>query len=465
MTHTRHAKHTGDTRAGMWFGRGMSSPRGRVATAMTVAVLVAMVPVMTACSNSTGTAQTTDASSPESDAKVTPQAGTRDGGVTAEPSAPQETPEQQERRRQEALKATISTHVAPSPYEEDALLYGNEPLVAGTSPASTACGISMASDTAGGTVAFAELSRAIADIEAQGYTIGMSMCDLAGTEILAYNADDPLYPASAIKGPYVLSVWRDMGSPSGAVRRWTENIFGWSDNDSYHAMQDTYGGAPLRRLAEECGLGMSWYDGDVWSWSQWYYPRTSAADMSQMWVACSEYVLDMGNDSSADLREFILDREVSPMRDGLGGGATTYAKAGWISEGGDCGATPAAVDSGIVLWPDGRSYVLTIMTNTEEDMDAVATLAACADRCHFAMTNPDSERNAMRADTGAVTSGGMATVAQAPDSTVVTDHTVTTGDLRGVLDATSPTAFPRTTSNDTPVGAENELVALRSMLP
>lgn len=415
-THARHATpaDADDMRKNMRGGTGAGASRqgehsvaGRIATVMAFALLVtsllATPATLSACSDpdATGGRQATNQAGTAPTPADTLGTGTQEAGepgdgtpAPAQQTRPRETPEQRELRRQEALKATIRTSVAPSPYEEDSLLYGNEPAEDGAGLSGTEGEISMSSDAARGTIALAELSRAIAEVEEQGYSVGIAVRDLSGEGILAYGADNPLYPASAIKGPYVLSVWRDAGSPSGSVRRWAERIFGWSDNDSYHAMQDAYGGSPLRRLADECDLDLSWYGGDKWSWSQWYYPHTSASDMSRMWVACSGCVLDEDSNDAEELRGLILDREVSPIRDGLGDVPATYAKAGWISEGGDYGATPAAVDAGIVAWPDGRAYVMAIMTDTEEDMDAVATIAACVDRCHFAMTHPAGAQDA-----------------------------------------------------------------------
>lgn len=284
------------------------------------------------------------------------------------------------------LHPSLNAYVAPSPYGSNAAKVGNEET---ESPVpSTRAGLSAASDTVGGTVAWQELSRAIRTIEKDGHQVGISVASMSGEVILAYNQDAEMYPASAIKGPYVIAVWREGASQSGSLVDWSESILGWSDNDSYHSMRDTYGDGPIRRLAQECGLDMSRYDGNAWAWAQWYYPRTSPHDMTRMWLGLTPYLLDMGSDGAAKLRQMMTEREVSPIRDGLPLAATTYGKAGWLSEYGDYGATPAAVDAGMVLWPDGRAYVVTIMTDTEEDMEAVSVLAACVDRVHYAMLNP-----------------------------------------------------------------------------
>ena len=159
-------------------------------------------------------------------------------------------------------------------------------------------------------------------------------------------------------------------------------ILEWSDNDSYHAMRDSYGAESFRQVAIESGCDLSYYYGDSYTWAYWYYPRTSPHDLLRLWQHFSPYILDTKDDGANTLREMMLQREVAPITDGLLPSATIYGKAGWMPEYGDCDATPAAVDAGIVLWPDGRSYLVSIMTDTEEDLESVSRLASCIDRLH-----------------------------------------------------------------------------------
>ena len=240
----------------------------------------------------------------------------------------------------------------------------------------------------GGTEAMRELLRAIADVEGQGCHVSVMLSSTDGEELLSYDADRAMYPASAAKGPYVLAVWDQQvgdGEPSEYLSSLTEAILGWSDNDSYHAMRDAYGTSPVVRLAGDAGCDLSWYGGDAWGWAEWNYPRTSARDLSRMWVREVPYVLGDGAGPAA-LREMFSEREVSPIRDAMPPGAGTWTKAGWLPEGGDYDSTPAAVDAGIVRWEaTGRSYVAVVMTDTREDMEAVRAVAAALDRCHFAI--------------------------------------------------------------------------------
>lgn len=295
--------------------------------------------------------------------------------------------EEAARLEQLAAEEAMRAHVAGSPYEvPSAPLYGNEawtgelPVVRG--------GLSMASDTVPGTVAAQELLRAIGEVEADGYHVAVSLCDLSGTELLGYDQDSALYPASSIKGPYVMSVWRELsGGPSSFLRGRTEALLGWSDNDAYRALQQAYGPGPIRRLAEETGCDLSWYGGSSYSWSQWYYPRVSPHDLCRLWQGCVGWLFG-GSGEATEIQSYFFEREVSPLRDALPYVVTTYSKAGWLDEGGDYDSTPAAVDAGVVMWPDGRAYIVAVMTDTEEDMEAVSRIAACVDRCHYAIVNP-----------------------------------------------------------------------------
>ena len=298
----------------------------------------------------------------------------------------EETPASKNSGGSENPNPTPDTYVAPSPYKSSMTKTGRE---GNDAPGpGTKHELVSASDGASQTMAWRELVKTIGSVESEGHRVGMSVTDLSGNEILSYDPNIPMYPASSIKGPYVMSVWRDNESHSEELLAWTEAVLVWSDNDAYHSMRDTYGDAPLRRIAKEGDLDLTGYDGSPYSWARWYYPATSPADMTKMWSLFAPYLLDGEDDGAAKLRGMMGEREVSPIRDALSPSASTYGKAGWFPEYGDYGATPAMVDAGIVVWPDGRSYVVAIMTDTEEDAESVSRLAACIDRVHYAITHP-----------------------------------------------------------------------------
>lgn len=236
---------------------------------------------------------------------------------------------------------------------------------------------------------YAELAQAIHKVEEDGYHVGIEVEAIDGTSLISYRSDSPLYPASSIKGPYVISLWREKvgdGSPSSYLSRKTEAVLGWSDNDAYRSLQESFGPGTLQRMAVESGCDLSWYGGSEYGWGQWYYPHTSPHDLARLWVTAYRYIVTNTGEGAAELRAYDREREVSPLADALPSIVTTYAKAGWLSEGGDYEATPAAADAGIVIWPTGRQYVVAIMTDTEADLDTVEELAHAVDRCHYAMS-------------------------------------------------------------------------------
>lgn len=286
----------------------------------------------------------------------------------------------------EQSQPSLGAYVAPSPYEGNRAKVGNERELKPV--ASTSHKMATGTNAVRRTVAWQELSVAIHDVEERGYHVGISLADMNGNVIVSYNQNSPMYPASSIKAPYVVAVWEGTAEHPDSLVRWTEAILEWSDNDSYHAIREVYGADPMIALASASGLDMSYFDGDIGTWSAWYYPLTSAHDLTRLWCHMSTYLLDAQGGDARLLRQAMAEREVSPMRDALPLCVTTYGKAGWLSEYGDYGATPAMVDAGIVIWPDGRSYVASIMTDTKEDAESVATIATCLDRVHYTICYP-----------------------------------------------------------------------------
>lgn len=211
--------------------------------------------------------------------------------------------------------------------------------------------------------------------EGSGLRVGVVIDDLGSGASLAYGADEKFYPASSIKGPYVISVYEtmvDTGIVSGdAVRRLAEPAIISSDNDAYRALRDLCGSQAFADWAVACGAvepGSEQYA----QFASHSYPRLSARQLARMWGHAFAY-LSEGSDGARELVGLFERREESPIRAGVDASYLTLTKAGWYPEddGGDSAASTC--DAGIIL--DGsRAYVVVIMTDAPADLDLLADL-------------------------------------------------------------------------------------------
>lgn len=230
------------------------------------------------------------------------------------------------------------------------------------------------------TPSVASLRQAISALEARGYVVGVCARDLRTGVTVTYDADADFYTASAIKGPYVISVFQelvDAGSLDAAdAYRYAAPIILNSDNDAYVALSDRLGrscfAAWLRQGHVEAGAYPS-----VDAYAAPHYPHSTARQLAQEWAHAYAY-LASGRGHSATLLALLANRTVSPIKDALGEKCQTLSKAGWypVDEG---IADPATNDAGIVMGPRGP-YVIAILSNAPEDFDAVEGIATAVDQ-------------------------------------------------------------------------------------
>ena len=278
--------------------------------------------------------------------------------------------------RVDAGKATVARHVrhahgrqvgAPRAQGQDAPAPRGELAIDGDASLSA-------------TPSVASLRQAISALEARGYVVGVCARDLRTGVTITYDADADFYTASAIKGPYVISVFQelvDAGSLDAAdAYHYAQPIILNSDNDAYVALSDRLGrscfAAWLRRGHVEAGAYPS-----VDAYAAPHYPHSTARQLAQEWAHAYAY-LASGRGHSATLLALLANRTVSPIKDALGEKCQTLSKAGWypVDEG---IADPVTNDAGIVMGPRGP-YVVAILSNAPEDFDAVEGIAAAVDQ-------------------------------------------------------------------------------------
>lgn len=226
------------------------------------------------------------------------------------------------------------------------------------------------------------LIQAIEAFEGEGYDLSFSLLDLASDKRLDYNADEPHYPASTIKAPYVTSVYEKLVEPGivslGAVEPLATDIILDSDNEAYTELHDTYGNEAYGVWLEDAGVDTRDFDYEGWN-----YPMTSAKQLMLMWQQIHHYASGT-SEGAKSLANLLANRETSPLRKALGSRYETWGKAGWFDEYGDFGSMPTTADAGVVFSKTG-DYIVVVMTDAPDQEDELVPLFIALDMTHDAM--------------------------------------------------------------------------------
>lgn len=282
----------------------------------------------------------------------------------------------------------------------------------------------------------AALDQAVATVTSAGYGVSATMVDMTTDRALAVHGGDARYSASAIKGPYIISlaatgtidldavqqssdenptgvgadgqpvssadgdatgasaaseedesaIASDMAltSTGAGVNQLIAQTISVSDNSSFAALHRTYGSGSFAAWATRAHVGVDVTGGA--------YLNISSMDMARMWAMGYGYLFD--GDSALAVRgskpatsdaarqwlagEF-TDTLNSSIHNALGDqdGYAVYTKAGWIDE----DDYHALNDAGIVTNASG-GYVLAVMTDAVEQYDLVAGLVSALDGIH-----------------------------------------------------------------------------------
>lgn len=279
----------------------------------------------------------------------------------------------------------------------------------------------------------ATLDQAVEAVTSAGYHVSVTMIDMTTGRALAVHGGDARYSASAIKGPYILSlaatgtidldavaqssdadptglgatgkpvstagsdrtgtsgedesaIASDMAltSTGAGMNQLIAQTITVSDNSSFAALHRTYGSGSFAAWATRAHV-----DADVKAHA---YPDISSADMARMWAMGCGYLFDGDSTlavhgstpaTSDDARQWLAgefaDTLNSTIHDALGDvdGYAVYTKAGWI----DDGDYHALNDAGIVANGSGR-YVLAVMADAAGQYDLVAELVGALDDIH-----------------------------------------------------------------------------------
>jgi beta-lactamase class A len=233
------------------------------------------------------------------------------------------------------------------------------------------------------TEAFNQLDDAVEAFEAKGYDLGFEMVDLKTGKGVSLNEDTSFYPASSIKAPFVISLYKELFDEEGvstSVATTCENCVVNSDNQAFVSLVDTYGKSYLEKWLDESGIA---YDQE--SLSSDYYPYLTPDQLATMWKAASPYLAG-STKGGATCAKLLSSTGISSIREVVGSKYKVMSKAGWYP---DTGSYAATVDAGIVA-ADTGSYVVAIMSNAPEDFASLEKIVDALNIAHAEMTGGDT---------------------------------------------------------------------------
>ena len=230
---------------------------------------------------------------------------------------------------------------------------------------------------------YAQLTQAVGGFEDEGHQLSFYLKDLTTGATVSYQADESYYPASSIKGPYVVAIYEtlvDTGrTRASAVAGLAESAIVNSDNNAFRSLREAYGASVFGTWLQSFGFDTSGYGGS-YSYRVYYYPHTSATQLAQMWEHMYEY-LSSGTDSADYLASLFEQREVSPIADAVGDKYKSWGKAGWYPSRSGMGARPATVDAGIVF-ADSKPYLVVAMSDAPSELEALTTVFVGLEDAH-----------------------------------------------------------------------------------
>lgn len=169
-----------------------------------------------------------------------------------------------------------------------------------------------------------DVRDAVQSIEEAG-SCGFMFVDAVMGCGLAYNAEDVMYIASAVKAPLVLyALQHDAGAGEDERVAIEETIVN-SDNDAFESFAYTYTDAGFSQWLSTHGVIHEDYAYDL-------YPRMSARSLASFWIELLQYV-QAGSDNALWLGDLLSWTETSFIRDALWDvDAAVMNKGGWINE-------------------------------------------------------------------------------------------------------------------------------------
>ena len=210
------------------------------------------------------------------------------------------------------------------------------------------------------------LQQEIDKISAKGYDLGFVVMNMNSLGGFSYNADERIYSASTIKGPYITSLVASDSSLLEKERVRIDAALIRSSNSDYETLRDQYGDSCFVDFISSTG---SDFEIDTTRNFQFVTPRA----LAHMWAA--SYVFFESGETGAKLGEIFEKPEISPVREAFSDSFVTRSKAGWIEK----NNISVTNDAGIV-YTDNGDYVIVIMTTAPIDFEIVENMAEAIEK-------------------------------------------------------------------------------------
>ena len=235
--------------------------------------------------------------------------------------------------------------------------------------------------------AFAALTQEIAAFEERGLTVAFVLHDVEGGGELTYDADEELYPASSIKGPFTTCIYQELVEKGLADLAVVEPVARVtileSSDEGYRTLHELFGEQAFVTWLADAGVGPGSY-GTLEQMVAWNYPHVSARQLALMWRHVFEYLSTTDTEASRQLASLFDAREASSVRMAVDEGVRTWSKMGWFESVSDFRSEPATVEAGTVFAESG-TYVFAVMTTAPAELDSLVPLLAALDAAHDAM--------------------------------------------------------------------------------
>ena len=215
------------------------------------------------------------------------------------------------------------------------------------------------------------LDKALTAVRRSSSVCAFAMIDLETGAGIASRANQIVYGASTIKGPYMTAICKyRAASIDRSAKSHINSVASWSSNDDYKALRSRFGSAPMKSLMTYSGVN------EISSSDTWvsYSPKT----LGKLWAGSHWANFQDSNKNSSYLRAKYKAGANSFIKRALKSKATTYTKAGW-------GPFPRSGniynDAGIVV-KNGHPYVVAIMSKAYNHPGQLEELAKAIDAYH-----------------------------------------------------------------------------------
>lgn len=201
----------------------------------------------------------------------------------------------------------------------------------------------------------------------KGYKTGFVVMNLNSLEGFSYNADEKIYSASTIKGPYVVSVVKNDNTILEKEKVRIEATLIRSSNYDYESLRNKYGDDCFIKFSAETGNDLVI---DTTRNYQFLTPRK----LAHLWV--ENYLFFESGEVGDKLGEIFENPQISPIHKVFSDEFTTRTKAGWLTK----NNTRVTNDAGIVYTEKG-DFLVVIMTTAPCDFSVVENITETIGKC------------------------------------------------------------------------------------